>query len=529
LSTVSKSCFLCILFISPLLSGAQTRESKSQIILRREINFLIKKSNTPRTVKGIEIYSRKHKKPIYDFNSGFLFNPASNLKIATTSFALQNLGVDYKFKTSFVAPGARHASAIDGDLFVMTCGDPLITHQDIDSVASAIYKNGVRGIDGNLIIDVSRFDSVEWGSGWMWNDEPGDYQMFVSPACLDHNTISVNVSLDSLRNNVIVKTDPSTQFVRTIFSAIPDAIDSLHVTRVMLNDTNVISVSGFYSPFLQPSEYTFSVRHPARYFGTVFKEALATKGIEVQGKTLVNYDRQNRISGTTLDTLFTLEHSIDTVVTYINKVSDNLGAECLLKEVAYDIQKKPGSADAGVRLEEEFLKSCGVDSTEYSIVDGSGLSRYNLMTPDAIVSILNHDLGQPFGNLLLHSLPVSDVDGTLEDRMNQDFVAGKILAKTGSISGVSTLSGYVLLPNDTLVFSMMMQNFVTSGDSLRALQDSLCKVISLYSDNSRIFKKKLREHNVGTYWAAYQSREMNRMKRNSHFKHELRKNPSTGR
>lgn len=510
-----------IFFVVP--SSAKTRfsQAKSQAILKREIDYIIKRSNTPRTIKAVDIYSRKDRKRIYEFNSGFLLNPASNLKIVTTSFALQNLGADYKFRTKFFTNGVRGADTVEGDLVVATCGDPLITHSDLDSIAEAISREGIGRIDGNVIIDVSEFDTVEWGSGWMWDDEPSEYQMFISPACLDHNTIDAHVSLDPNSHKLSISTLPVTEFVHIVSTAVADTVDSLCVTRVMRNDTNIITASGRYSPHFPASDYTFSIRHPSQYFGTVFKEMLEEHGVRVHGNVIKESGQVRMKPAGTTDTLFTLEHSIDTVITYINKVSDNLGAECLLRIVPREIYGQIGSAANGIKLERNFLTHCGIDSTQYYIVDGCGLSRYDLITPDAIVKVLNHDLDQPFGDLFLHSLPTSGIDGTLEKRMDQGFLIGNVIAKTGSINGVSTLSGYVLLPKDTLVFSMFMQNFISSGDSIRAIQDSLCKILSLYVDNPTIFKRNLRIHNVGTYWAMHQRKELDRIKRKQRRLKEL--------
>ncbi|HUI31968.1 MAG TPA: D-alanyl-D-alanine carboxypeptidase/D-alanyl-D-alanine-endopeptidase [Candidatus Acidoferrales bacterium] len=519
--------FIVLVVSFPL--DARVKGSKSQAVLKREINFIIKRSNTPRTVKAIDIYSRRDGKNIYEFNSGFLLNPASNLKIVTASFALQNLGIDYRFRTRFIVDGIRRPNSIDGDLVAAACGDPIVSHADLDSIAGIISGSGIESIDGNLVIDASKFDSLEWGSGWMWDDEPGDYQMFIAPACLDHNTIEVLVSLDSIKHNLLITTQPVTAFVRIASTAVADIFDSLSVTRVMTNDINTISVSGKYSPYLSPSDYYFSVRHPSHYFGTVFKEMLERHNIKLRGRvvvedSLLRMDIAGRINkaATGPGTIWTLDHSLDTVVTYVNKVSDNLGAECLLRSVPNIIYGQTGSADNGIKLEKTFLSQCGVDSTEYYIVDGSGLSHYDLITPDAIVKVLNYDLNQPYRDVFMHSLPVSGIDGTLEKRMNKDFAVGKILAKTGSISGVSTLSGYVLLPKDTLVFSMLMQNFIMSGDSIRALQDSIGTVLSLYDDNSATFVRNLKKNNAGTYWAAYEKRkfrleEMNRNRRKKHI------------
>ena len=481
-------------------------------MLKQQINYLLKRSNTPRTIKAIDIFSRRSDKHIYQLNSTFLFNPASNLKIVTTSFALQSLGIYHKFKTSFMTSGVQNGGHLAGDLLVAACGDPLIDHNDLDSVARIISSNGIRQIDGNIIIDISKFDTLEWGSGWMWDDEPSDYQMFISPACLDHNTISVEVSLDSASNKLDVRTKPATKFVRIVSTAAPDTIDSLYVTREMEDDTNIVSVSGKYSRYLSASEYAFSVRHPAEYFGTVLRERLESHGINVGGRVIVKSSDMKSWYRRELDTLFVLENPIDTVVTYVNKVSDNLGAECLLREVPSELYNCAGSAENGIKFEKVFLEGCGIDSTEYYIVDGSGLSHYDLLTPEAIVKVLSHDLDQQFRDVFMRSLPVSGVDGTLNRRMTSDVTRGKVLAKTGSIGGVSTLSGYVLLPRDTLVFSMMMQNYVARGDSLRALQDSMCAMLSLYNSKAAIFRSGLERHNVGSFRPVHVRRESHKGK-----------------
>jgi PBP4 family serine-type D-alanyl-D-alanine carboxypeptidase len=474
----------------------------------------IKRSNTPRTIKAIDVYSRKNRREIYAFNSGFLLNPASNLKIVTTSFALSSLGTDYRFKTRFVSTGVRSHDTINGDLVVIACGDPLITHDDLDSIARIISGKGIKSISGRLVIDVSKFDSVEWGSGWMWDDEPDQYQMFISPACIDHNTIMVHVSVDSSGRKLIVTTTPVTGFVRVVSTAVQDMVDSLYVTRVMAGDTNTISVSGTYPANLPTRQHKFSLRYPAEYFGTVFKEALDRNGIRVQGHMVVDSRLEKPTTPAKIDTLLMFEDSIDTVVTFVDKISDNLGAECLLREAASEIDGTAGSATRGISMECNFLQQCGVDSNEYCIADACGLSRYNLITPDAIVKVLDHDLSQPYASLFMHSLPLSGNDGTLEKRLDQDITAGRVYAKTGSINGVSTLSGFVLLPQDTLVFSMMMQNFIGSGDSIRALQDSLCTILALYNDKPREFASNLKRHHVGTYWEVYRRNEMRKHERN---------------
>lgn len=477
---------------TPLLA----RETRSERILRSEIRYLIARTKTPRTLKAIDVYSRKYRRTIYSSYSGLVLHPASNLKIVTTSFALYNLGSGYTFATPFELAGVQRSDSLIGDLVVVGKGDPILDTDDLDSAAKAIYRTGVRVVTGDLVIDISRFDSLEWGAGWMWDDEPEPYAMFISPATLDHDVVVVNVGLDSSGRNLDVSIEPQTDFIRIENDAVQGDEDTVRVTRELIHGVNTIVVTGTYTNAFLPETYEFSVRHPAHYFGTVFRGLLNKYGVNIAGSLVVtrNYtDHHPRVQ------VYTLTHSIDTVITYTNKVSDNLGAECLLREVPPSIYHEVGSAKNGIKYEKDFLALCGVDSTQYHIVDGSGVSHYDLITPNAIVRVLRFDLDRPYKDIFLHSLPIAGEDGTLQDRMTTDCVKGKVLGKTGSIEGVRTLSGYVMIPGDTLVFSMMMQNFVANGDSMDALQDTICTVLAQYSANSRIFVRNLRKYRIGTY------------------------------
>ncbi len=479
--------------MSPQLHAKETRAER---LLRQEISYMIARSKSPGTIKAIEVYSRNQRRMVYRAYSGLLLHPASNLKIVTTSFALHSLGGNYVFNTPFEYAGVQRSDSLLGDLVVVGTGDPILSLDDLDSAAEALYKSGIRVVTGNLVIDVSKFDSLEWGAGWMWDDEPEPYAMFISPASFNHDVVTVNISLDSSGQSLSVQTDPSTNFLKIENKTNQGSVDSINVTREMVNGTNIIVVTGTYTTAFSGRTYEFSVRHPGAYFGNVLIGVLRTHGIQVCGTVAVSRkyaDNSPRIR------IFSITHSIDSVITYTNKVSDNLGAECLLREVPMATAGEEGSAKSGIKLEESFLQLCGVDSTQYYIVDGSGVSHYNLITPKAIVKILRFDLDQPCAGIFFNSLPIAGVDGTLKDRMTQEYVEGKVHAKTGSLSGVSTLSGYVLAQRDTLVFSMMMQNFAVSGDSMEALQDSICSVLAQYNYNSSSFARSLRKYRIGTY------------------------------
>ena len=495
-----RSFFIALIFLSLLSSGVTARQYPSELVLKKNIDHLVKISRTDRTIKSLTIYSRRWHKIIYSLNSKLLLRPASNLKIITTSSALHYLGPDYNFKTKVSYSGSLRGHHLDGDLVVLPSGDPVLCLNDIDSMAASVYKYGIDSISGNIIVYTNMFDSLQWGNGWMWDDEPSPFAMFISPACVNHNTINISVLRDSISNKLFVLMDPPTSFVSVEINALPGLKDSIVANRIDSCSFNIVKIDGSFTSNFTREDYSFSIRHPARYFGTLLKEALQQNRMIVRGNVLVR--RDSPVLSENLS-IATIAHKIDTVITYTNKMSDNLGAECLLRTVPYEMFHQTGSAENGIAFVKQFLSMCGVDSTEYHLVDGSGVSHYNLITSEAIARVLDQILDEPMAirKIFINSLPIAGVDGTLENRMKFDSLTHRIVAKTGSISGVSTLSGYVFVPGDTLIFSMMMQNFAGKSKPFRQLQDEICHVLYYFNQNAKKFQKELRIHHLGLFTA----------------------------
>jgi D-alanyl-D-alanine carboxypeptidase/D-alanyl-D-alanine-endopeptidase (penicillin-binding protein 4) len=163
------------------------------------------------------------------------------------------------------------------------------------------------------------------------------------------------------------------------------------------------------------------------------------------------------------------------VLINLNKISDNLTAELLLKTIGAEKFGRPGTAGKGVRAIRQFLGNIGVDTTAVNTADGSGVSRYNLVTPAELVSLLAA-MWKNFAirNEFAATLPIAGVDGTLRNRMKGTAAEGVIHAKTGTLSGVSTLSGYTMTADgEELAFSMMMQHYLDSASAIRPVQDRI--------------------------------------------------------
>ncbi len=301
--------------------------------------------------------------------------------------------------------------------------------------------------------------------------------MFISPLMLNSNTIMVEVMPASTPGTPpLVLLDPPTAYTpveNTAMTIADSVIDPLRVSRNWMGRSNTITVRGQVPLTGRTRRDQFSVWRPELYAGTVFAERLQKYGI------LTNRVLVDSLPGDH-DPLFTFEHRIDTVLTFLNKVSDNLSAEALLKTFAARRHGTPGSARAGISLVYEFLAQAGIDTMAIAIADGSGLSRYNLTSTATIIRLLQ----RMYADTLLfptfyRTLPIAGVDGTIGRRMQGTPAQGNLRAKTGTLSGVTALSGYVQTKDgEWLAFSIMMHNYAGSSRLYRAVQDDIGAILA---------------------------------------------------
>jgi D-alanyl-D-alanine carboxypeptidase/D-alanyl-D-alanine-endopeptidase (penicillin-binding protein 4) len=219
------------------------------------------------------------------------------------------------------------------------------------------------------------------------------------------------------------------------------------------------------------------VRQPALFAAELFKKSLQRDSLTVLG--------QPRLATTPPGTVEIASYSrpIDSVLIAMNKESDNLSAENILKIIGAKQHGLPGRTRNGIYVENEFLSSFGIDTSACFIVDGSGVSHYSLLTVDNIMRLLVGMTRRPNPfHLIYASLPIAGVDGTLETRMIGTAAQGNVRGKTGTISGISSLSGYVTSRDgELLAFSMVMENFVQSTRYFQYAQDSICELLARFS------------------------------------------------
>ncbi len=428
---------------------------------------------------AIDIYDLSEKKIVYRKNSRQLFHPASNMKIISSAAGLYFLSPEYEFITSIWHDGEIADSILAGNLYYVGGFDPDFTTKDLDSLSAELVMEGIARIDGDIIGDVSMMDSLFWGNGWMWDDDPSTDFPYMTPLVINDAAVIVEYMPGELGSPAIVRTIPESGYfvIENNSVTVPDSGKKFRVTRDWIERKDKIIIEGELDTGAVLDTAKLNLVNSTDYFLSLAKESLLRNGIEVKGEIEISNLPEDA------ESLLSFSRSYSNVIVNLNKESDNLSAEMTLRALSRLQSGKSASAEEGLELVDSMLTIIGLDPEEYRLEDGSGVSHYNLVTAEMITDILKYFYFEKPGlyELLRDSFPVSGSDGTLKERMETTEAFEKVYAKTGTLSGVSCLSGYIFSRSETeFAFSILMQNFVGSADSARSIQDKICEVLSGY-------------------------------------------------
>lgn len=433
--------------------------------LKVELNNYLKKKVFDTTLIAIQIENLTKEKLLYKKNEKLLLHPASNMKLITSAAGLTLLGKDYPFTTKLFYDGEILNDTLFGNLIFVGGCDPDFTTSDFYPFLNELKRLEIKHIKGNLIGDISFKDNLFWGKGWMWDDDPSSDAPRLSALNLNDNCVVVNVVKDKYH------LEPKTNFVDVIH--IID-YDSFLVDRNWIENKNEIIIKGKTKTL---SSININVTNPEIYFLTVFKEILDSNEISFSGKI--------DLCNSCIDTkkiIFSSERKYKEIISNLNKNSDNLTAEMVLFALGEKYFGKPATSKKGIDVIKYLIDSLQLNFSNYRIVDGSGVSHYNLVSVELIMKLLKFMYKQPkdIFEMFFDSLPISGIDGTLKNRMKNDLTFSKVFAKTGTLSGVSCLSGYLKNKDDELIaFSIFIQNFAASSKQARDIQDDICRIIYL--------------------------------------------------
>lgn len=426
---------------------------------------------------GVQVVTLSDGRVLYERQADKLFLPASVQKVVTASAALSLLGSQKRFATRLQTESVVESGRLRGHLYLKGEGDPTLEAEDLEALAAKLAAAGVREIAGDLVTDATAFNpSGRVPDGWAWDDLAWGYGAPVSALSLHRNAIDVAVAPGAPGEPVRLAVTPQTGYMTLANRAVTQAAgasNSLAIAGGPQNGAERWTLSGTLPAGAAQETLSRSVSDPARFAGTVLKEALARRGVRVAGRI-----RPGAAPAGARNVAIHQSPPLADLVRLMNKESDNLIAETLLMQVGIRAKGGPATWEKGLDAVASYLERSGWPAGTYRLADGSGLSRYNAVTPAQLTRLLRHVAGDRLAYpAFLISLPVSGVDGTLASRLATPTARGRLRAKTGTMSGVSALAGYLDTPQGPIVVSVFINGFAGSAGAARELQDKLVEAL----------------------------------------------------
>jgi serine-type D-Ala-D-Ala carboxypeptidase/endopeptidase (penicillin-binding protein 4) len=484
--------------------------------LAPRINAILAEPGIARGFWGIQVVSLTTGETLYSLNADKLFIPASNTKLFTTAAALALIGPGYKFHTTVETTGTldQHGR-LSGNLLLVGRGDPNLSgrvlpynlHTErsdlpvkvLEDLADDVVKKGIKYIDGDVIADDSFFAFERYGEGWTQDDLVWADGAPVSALTINDNVLFVNIQpADRAGERAFVNITPFADYYQ---------IDNRIITtpagtgrKIFINrepGSMVLTLWGNMPVGDAGANEALAVEDPAGFAAELFRSMLEKRGIAVYGHTGTHHTELASLSTLSVTALASAHGGGDTQqqprapkqpgvlaihesrplsedIRVINKVSQNLHAEILLRLLGRE-KGNAGTIEGGLEVLRGFLIAAGISSEEYVFYDGSGLSRQNLVTPHAVATLLQYAARQPWGQVYMDTLPVAGLDGSLADRFHETPAQGVVMAKTGSLDHVKTLSGYATTTSgDRVAFAIFANNFDVPG---RRALDALDRIV----------------------------------------------------
>jgi D-alanyl-D-alanine carboxypeptidase/D-alanyl-D-alanine-endopeptidase (penicillin-binding protein 4) len=476
--------------------------------LTQDIDRAIDQSDLTGARWGVFVLSMKDGRVLYSRNGDRLFTPASNMKVYTTAVALDMLGADYRWRTSVYADKqADTDGTIAGDLTLYGRGAPDLlsvgkgSGASLSQFADQLYQSGVRHVRGNVIGDESYFRGELFGLGRQWNDLQWYFGAEPSALTINENSFEVTIAPGNKTGNAAsVAVSRDAGFVHLTNSTMTgdrETINTVGINRGLTD--NELRVWGDFPVGGRSYSAFLSVHNPALWAATLFKRALIARGIKVDGEARSRDFRLPEKERFDPQKAFEIAYqdsaTLGEIVRKTNKESNNLFAELILRTLGKERgssapdpdarrNRERGDDEAGTAVVRSWLTRNGISEEGLAIRDGSGLSRLDLVTPEATARLLL-GIGKTASATVFHdSLPIAGRDGTLGSRLQRG--AGRIFAKTGTIAYVHSLSGYALAENgEVLVFSIFCNDSTVRSNPVRLIDEIAGLLISYPGSRSK--------------------------------------------
>ncbi|MBI2785466.1 MAG: D-alanyl-D-alanine carboxypeptidase/D-alanyl-D-alanine-endopeptidase [Legionella longbeachae] len=464
-----------------LLALLTTSQSAS---IQTEVDRLVNHTN-PNVNLGAVVIDLTSGKTLYRRNAGKLYIPASNMKIFSEAAALMVLGPDYHFKNQLsMSSGKIQNGVLQGNIYLQLSGDPSFNRDDLKTLLSSLKKLNINTILGNVFIDSSLSEVDPYPPGWLTSDLSYSYGAPTAPVMVDANRLTVTVNPGAQAGDpAIVEVDDGGGSISLNNQAITKASAKNCGIGFSLDQENHLTVRGCVGVGQWAIQQRMAIKNPLMYTQGMIKNQLAQANIQLNGQIQLGKTPNGSL-------LIASQHSkaVSELMADTLKPSDNLYADSLYLHAAAKLKGSPVNWHAAEPLIKNFLQSqTGIDFQNAIFTDGSGLSRYSLVTPEQTISLLKFLYQRfPLSYEYISALPVSGRDGTLQKRFRIPTQQGFVRAKTGTMTGINSLSGYLYSANGhTLAFAMYInrQPGKSSGPG-RPVLDALCTYFLKNSPNS---------------------------------------------
>ncbi|MGG6297597.1 D-alanyl-D-alanine carboxypeptidase/D-alanyl-D-alanine endopeptidase [Leptolyngbya sp. AN02str] len=461
--------------LSVLLGGMAAQASEvCPANLEQAIARTIEQSSVrDRTRWGILVETLDGSQRLYARDAEQFFIPASNVKLFTTAAALAQFGPTYQIRTSVHRTTRQDAT----ELQVVGRGDPNLGTAQLQTLATQLQNQGITAID-RLVAHDHHFRGDPINPNWEWEDLQAGYAPPVNSLIVNENAIALRLIPQQLGQPLRVEwTNPAHAAGWTIDNTSQTvAASEPEFTRLGRDPgTRTLRVYGQLRVGAAPEEDAISTPTPTQHFLQTFRQVLSAAGISVRQLAPGPRVALPNEPLTDPEVAAVLSPPMAELITEANSNSNNLYAEALLRSLgAATSPTTENTLQAGLEETETILASLGVDATGLILADGSGLARKNLATPIALVETLKAMAQHPHAEVFRRSLSVAGQAGTLRSRFRDTVVEGRLYGKTGAISGITALSGYLNPPNyPPLAFSILVNHFDQPVRSVRPTVDEI--------------------------------------------------------
>ena len=487
------SLFACCILYSALLSCSKASPSTTPVTprtpleqLRQDITRTTQAPGVQRAVWGIAVHSLDRNERVFELQARTLLVPASVAKLAVVATAAEAVGWNYQFETSVRVVGSISDGVLTGDLVVVGSGDPTIggrAGEDLSSWIAALQAAGIRRIDGRIIGDDDAIEEPRPQLAWAWDDLGYPAGALYGALNYAENRMTVTVTpAPTPGASASVSVEPlaaSRSLANTIVTGNPGSAQQ--VWPEQRPGDPFLTIAGTIPTGAPPLRLAVAVGNPTFWFASVLRNRLQMQGIDVTGEPWDIDDVRPALDRAREQVLFTHRSKpLRDIVQPLLKESINLYAESVMR-----LNAAPGQLATNDRALEGFTKRLtgwGIPAAAQQQVDGSGLSRRDTVSPETVVAVLEH-MHDPSGSSpFVTALPVAGVDGTLAERMKNTPAAGNVRAKTGTMSNIRSLAGYVKTRDgETLAFVAIVNNFEGPGAVANQALDAIAVSLASFS------------------------------------------------